>query len=390
MKYTRLIIGILLVLGAIWVILGEQISGASSNAYVNAQLVTLRSERAGKLVLPSRALGSAIAKGEPVGEMTDIFVDSVRLNDLGMEKSRKAAEIVSHKARLAALTEARAEMQARSETYQDHRAVELAARLRHARERLTILEQVPATTAEELVLAEAASEGTDWIPGAPALTALAIEHARERVAVLETELEAAKAAVFLGDGYNDAPYSDQRIEQIDTEIALEASMLEMAKSHLAAIEERRLQESLRVRTLSSGILESPVNGLYWQGFSADGVTVQRGDPVMQLVDCESIVVSLSVSESVYNSLELGQPATFRFIDQSRTYSGQISRLAGSGAADVYKTMAVAPSGKHLERYDVTVTVPELLTDTENPCALGRTGRVFFERRPLDVLRRIFG
>lgn len=65
------------------------------------------------------------------------------------------------------------------------------------------------------------------------------------------------------------------------------------------------------------------------------------------------------------------------------------RLAGAGAATVYRNLAVAPSSKHLERYDVTLLVSGLKDDPELACAVGRTGRVFFERRPLDWLRRLF-
>jgi hypothetical protein len=50
---------------------------------------------------------------------------------------------------------------------------------------------------------------------------------------------------------------------------------------------------------------------------------------------------------------------------------------------------VAPSARHLERFDVAVAVPGLQEDPELACAIGRTGRVFFDARPLDWLRGLF-
>lgn len=42
-----------------------------------------------------------------------------------------------------------------------------------------------------------------------------------------------------------------------------------------------------------------------------------------------------------------------------------------------------------ERYDVTLSVPGLRDDPEFNCAIGRTGRVVFDVRPLDWIRDAF-
>ena len=71
-------------------------------------------------------------------------------------------------------------------------------------------------------------------------------------------------------------------------------------------------------------------------------------------------------------------------------SANLARLAGSGAETVYRNLAVAPSQRHLQRYDVAVDVPGLAEDAGLACAIGRTGRVFFAARPLDWLRGLIG
>jgi hypothetical protein len=63
-------------------------------------------------------------------------------------------------------------------------------------------------------------------------------------------------------------------------------------------------------------------------------------------------------------------------------------LAGSGAETIYRNLAIAPSRQHLERYDVTLLSPAL-RDSDVGCAIGRTGRVFFDARPLDFVRRFW-
>ena len=56
MKFTRLVLGSAIVIAALWLIIGEQISGVSSNAVVNARLVTLRAPVAGTLDFDGNAL----------------------------------------------------------------------------------------------------------------------------------------------------------------------------------------------------------------------------------------------------------------------------------------------------------------------------------------------
>ncbi len=92
MEYTRLIIGFLIILAAGWVIVGEQVTGASANAVVTAPLNTVRAPAAGRLDLPGRALSAAIEDGEEIATVTDARADRVRLDDLHMERGFARAE----------------------------------------------------------------------------------------------------------------------------------------------------------------------------------------------------------------------------------------------------------------------------------------------------------
>lgn len=143
---------------------------------------------------------------------------------------------------------------------------------------------------------------------------------------------------------------------------------------------------MRLNLLSGAAVQSTANGQLWEILAADGEIVQRGQDVLRLADCDRVIVTLSVSENVYNRLKIGDSAAFRLSGDGRSFVGTIIRLAGSGAATVYENLAVAPSQRHLERFDVALLVPALRNDADLRCAIGRTGRAFFEARPLDVLR----
>lgn len=390
MKYGRLIIGLLAVVVALWIIVGEQMSGASADAVVNAPVVTVRAPVAGNLRMPTRQLGSWVAQGEILASVEDPIVDRVRLDDLLMEVRLEEAAQAQIAALLSETRSVREGLVERTRIYRARRLEELRERLDHAQARLAILEAggaAPAVSDQQLLAA--VDEESGRLPAEPRLEALVLSHARERVAVLRIALQAAQAHVFLGDGYNDAPNAEQRVVELDSEIAALASRLAEAEERTAAVQERVDRERIRVNGLTGGELQAPVEGLFWEILEANGVNVQRGDPVLRLVDCQAAMVTLSVTERVFNSLAIGQAAHFRPGGSSEVHEATISRLAGSGASTIYRNLAVAPGQRHLERFDVTLIVPALRQSGAEGCMIGRTGRAFFETRPLDGLRGLF-
>lgn len=389
MKYGRLILGLVAIAVAVWIIVGEQMSGATADAVVNAPIVTVRATVAGNLTVPTRQLGGRIAQGEVLASIEDPVVDRVRLDDLLMEARLEEATRVQIEALLSDTQAIRDTLVARTAIFREERLQELRTRLAHAEARLAILEaQGAIPDDDQQSLLDAVGDGTDRLPGEPRLDALVLDHARERVAVLQIALRAAEQNVFLGDGYNDAPNAEQRAIELESEIAALQSRLIEAQERSAAVRERADRERLRVNSLTGGDVSSPVTGLLWEVLQANGVNVQRGDPLLRLVDCQGTVVTASVTEGVYNALSIGDAAKFRLAGASSVYDATVARLAGSGAETIYRNLAVAPSQRHLERFDVALIVPQLAQSGPEACMIGRTGRAFFDARPLDVFRRL--
>lgn len=389
MRYRRLILGLIAIVVALWIIVGEQMSGASADAVVNAPLVTVRATVAGNLSVPSRQLGARTAEGEVIASIKDPIVDRIRLDDLLMEARLEEATRAQIEALLAETEASRDALLERTQIFRARRLEELRTRLSHAETRLAILEAsgAPADEGQERLL-DVVEQGTERLPGEPRLDGLVLDHARERVEVLKIALRAAEENVFLGDGYNDSPNAEQRAVELASEIAALQTRLTEAENRVAAVGERVDRERLRVNGLTGGEIRSPVAGLLWEILEADGVNVQRGDPLLRLLDCQATMVTASVTERVYNSLAVGDAARFRLGGTSTVYDATVARLAGSGAETIYRNLAVAPSQRHLERYDVALIVPQLAHLGVEGCMIGRTGRVFFDGRPLDRLRRL--
>lgn len=397
MRSVKIVSGLVVIFLALLVIVKEQTAGVSADAFINARLTTIRAPIAGSVEVVPRPLGARVNIGDNLGTIVDPFVDNVRLADLLQQRQTVEAERDQLMRTAAALNRSIETLGLRAAKYRQERIEQLKAqseaaavsvkvaeaRLRYARlslERSDRLSDQGIRTGEALEEARSLAEVAD----------LEVADAHETTEIARINLSAAEQGIFLGDGYNDAPYSEQRISELEVSRDQVQASAAAQSAVLQALETRISAEQVRVNRLASASLEANVSGVIWDYLTVSGETVQRGQDLVSLVDCQSTIVSLSVTERVYNQVSIGSSAQFRLNGSDRLLAGVVTRVAGSGASTVYKNLAIAPSERHLERFDVTLEVQALKQDPSLGCLIGRTGRVFFEERPLDWLRRIWG
>lgn len=396
MKTVRLAAGAVIAAGALYVLIGEQLGGTSADAVLNARLTTLRAPIAGEVSLDRRELGALVDKGEELGSISDPLVDTIRLKDLVLEQAYARAEArrlsdqaLDNDAAIAALEE-------RSRGHTNERIAQLHSRVTAARSRAgadeaRVEEAAAALSRSDQLQARGfeTEAARDRARAAQRVASRELQAAQDEAGALEIELAAARRGIMLADGVSDTPYSQQRTAELRLANHELDSRGEELRARIAALQERIDAERVRVNRLSGAPILSNVRGRVWQILTADGERVQRGQDLVRLVDCSSLMVTLSVSESVYNRLQIGDAAEFRLTGEDRLFPATVTRLAGSGAQTIYSNLAVAPSEEHLERYDVTLTVPSLNDNAQLGCAIGRTGRAFFGARPLDWARDLF-
>lgn len=366
MRFSRLVIGVLVICAALWVIISEQMAGASADAVVNAQTIMVRTPIAGVVRDADRALGSAVSAGDSLATIVDPAPDAVRLDDLVLQRDLAQIGIEQSQARRELLEQEVARLVQRTTRYRDLTVQELTIRLAEAKERVRLQSE--------------GGEGTDQI---------ALSQYREEAARLQVLLSGAEEGVFVAGGYNDAPAAEQRGDETRLALLELEQQIASQQSQLAAINRRIDQERIRVGRFGSATVTAPVGGIVWERLALSGSRVERGDPVLRLVDCSNVFVTLSVTQTVFNRLRPGATATFRFDGSGEVFTGTVARLGGTSAAGLYGSLAVAPSERHLERADVLLVLPELADNPELRCAVGRSGRAFFEVRPLDWLRGYF-
>lgn len=379
----------------LYVLVGEQMAGVSANAMVNAQVVTVRAPVDGVLELRVRNLGSRVESGEPLGMVTDPRPDELRLTDQVLTLAQTEADLRRLEDLTNALVTSRAAYVQQAQDYGSGRTQQVDARLAEANASLAAaqarLREAEATSRRATDLARQGIQTAADFNRARAAFEVAsqeVEVARNRITYLTIEAEAARRGVFLGDSYNDAPSSQQRVRELDQRIGELSAEVRERNRRIAILEDAIQEERVRLGRFRESTISAPAPGVLWEIMTGSGEYVRRAQDLLRLVDCSTTIVTASVRESVYNRLQVGDAVQFRLLDDGRIFDGVVARLAGAGAETVYRSLAIGPSAEHLRRFDVAINVPGLAAQPELACAVGRTGRAVFAGRPLDALRRL--
>ncbi|WP_271540139.1 HlyD family secretion protein [Bradyrhizobium sp. CCBAU 45321] len=390
-----------------YIIIGEHFAGTSADATLNARLYIVRAPIEGKVTLAVQSIGARISPGALIAELTDQRFDTARLLELDRDRTNQQIELDRLDGQREALSASRSRFDVQSTDYQRGRVRQIEARIAETKAAqdaaATRLRQADAEFRRANELSTRGVQTAAHLDRARATYDVAqqeLESAQQRVKYLETELTSARDGIFIGESCNDAPSSAQRIRELEQRLAELNVDKEQVKARIVQLDRQIAAERLRVNNLSFATLNASVIGLVWDILVDDGQYARRGQDLVKIVDCSTLIVTAGVSESLYDRLSVGTAVQFRLFRDDRIFNGTITRfrddrifdgtitrLGGSGAASLYTNLVVGPSAQHLQRFDVTVTVPDLAGEADVGCAIGRTGRVIFTAGPIAQFRR---
>jgi multidrug resistance efflux pump len=353
---------------------------SSVEAVVNARLVSLRAPIDGTIADFAPAIGAVTPKGRIMLHISNSRADRTRLDDLQRLLDQTEGERPAIAKRLTRLEELHQQVSQQARAFQ-------AGRVRELEERTMDLKaQVSATEASEFEAASTLAR-TKSLATTGYQTTVAVERA-ERDAKVATqnqkslnhrlfasvvELEAARRGEYVGDSYNDRPSSLQHADDLSVRIAEAEAELTTRDQRLTKLHAALEAESVRYSELSNAVLSSPTDGQVWEVMVSPGEEVRKGQDLLRLLDCSGALVTVTVRESVFNQLRIGDKAQFRFSSLSDRYDGTIVRMSGSAAPP--DNLAIQPTGLSSGGYRIAVSVPDLASSTQ--CGVGRTGTVVF-------------
>lgn len=210
-----------------------------------------------------------------------------------------------------------------------------------------------------------------------------IEAAKKQRIASDVRIEAAKRYVFMGDGHNDSAYSNQRIDQIDMELASNKALQEEARERIVQIQIQGNKEMDRIRTRRVKTVSSPVAGIIWQLPVSQGDSVVIADTLLRVIDCQSLFLDVLSDEVKFDHLKRGDAVEYRLYGDEAYRTGFIDIVQGSGmiAKDTSLAANLTPKDDKQSRVVIRIDEADLpaLQGEEKACNVGRKVIVRFNR-----------
>jgi multidrug resistance efflux pump len=382
-RLLKTLIGLLVVVAAGWMPVRALLETTSTEAVINARLITLRAPIEGQIgPLGAIAVGIDLQPGVVLVSIANPRAERGRLDDLRRLVDQLEGESKVLIARRHDLEVLHEELAAQARAFQAGRKDQLEARVAELMSELAAADarraEAETTLARTQALADSGTSSKMALERAKRDAAIAAETQAalgHRLGGVDVELSALRKGVYIGDNYNDRPQSLQRADEIALRLREASADIGHRQARLASLRTELAAEQDRYAERAAATLVAPVRGSIWEIMTAPGETVGRGQDLVRVLDCSGLVVTATVGETAYNQLRIGDAARFRFRGGRNDYQGRIVGLTGVATAPA--NLAILPSALAKEPYRVTVALPDLAKAER--CDVGRTGRVTFDK-----------
>jgi multidrug resistance efflux pump len=370
----------------------------SSQAVVNARIMTLHSPIEGTMTESPPPVGQAVAAGSPLLRVENLLVDDSHLEELKTEAASLAERVAALKKQREELEALKGRLGGHVRRYQAAAERRLQTRLDEARASAVAADAFAQQRRYKREQAERLSRG-NTVTMEEAITArLADDAARSKAAQAQAgvrhfsdELEALRLGLYpgQGDGGNDVPYSQQRIHDLEIRQLDIIARVEEFSARAAQVRRQLEIETARLGRQQGAVLKAPIDGVVWRRPLTAGSPVTRQTPVLQLLDASDIYVDAVVPAKSVGEIHPGDKVVIRLISTREEVAGAVQDILGQVALG--EDRALAAEAPKLCQGEVHVLVafegapPN--RDRFHPYNIGQPVEVRFAHRT-DPLRRL--
>jgi multidrug resistance efflux pump len=382
----------LLALGG-WNVVPGLIHPISTDAVVNAEVITVRAPTDGLLAEPGPAIGEKVEARQVLGRVRAATPERGRLDGLRLELSaqKNLAEALDREVSELGALDKRLGREAddyRSATSDRLRLEEVAAaaRVKGAEAALgkarAELERKRALFAKDLVapVAVATAEAEERSAGAD------LDAASAELGQVRSGRAALKRGTVADNG-SGAPYAAQRRDELRVKRLERSSERAAVRARVAELTRQLDDEETRVARLNRAELNSPATGVVWQRFATEGDGLRAGDPVFGVVDCKTLFLTAVLPKRYFTEVGAGDRARVHLLGQSEPITAVVQSVRAAGAGQANTSAAVTPVAE--EGRDVVVTLAvgtgELGGRPDNLCQVGQRASVTFALPALKPL-----
>jgi len=388
-QIVRLTVALAIVVIAIWQLAPLTVSDIRPNGVVNAKLVTIQAPISGQLVRAIPDVGEPVSGGSIVTRITDDTEPQALLAQLDGEyqllRSRKTALVE----KLSTLNGLRRELGERvremvtgSMESLHYKMLEAAARQKGW---MSVVKERDLSLARQKTLLADGHVAKARVEEAESLLEQAqqeVERARADEERYRKESGALEKGVFVGDGQNDVPYSQQRLDEVALAIADLNVQLTETNGRMASLEKQLRDESARAGRRESMLVRSPIDGLIWRRMATELATVTKNNDLAKILDCSDIRIEVPVDESLSDRMEIGAVVSVRLQGSPETFEGIISGVIGTRAVSPELEYAALPPLLKKDEVLLVVNIPDSGFEDrpETFCNVGRRAEVSIPSR----------
>ncbi|MDG2991201.1 HlyD family efflux transporter periplasmic adaptor subunit [Candidatus Synechococcus calcipolaris G9] len=377
----------------------------SRDAVVNGVLVTLRAPENGTIVDLITRVGDFIDPEDgPLAVIENDRASEETPQTIESEIARQRGELAAAQAKLQQLQGVLASAQGDAENQRNLEIIEsnlqvaaAQAELQSARAKLEDAQarQRLATINNKRFSSLAAQGVVSQAQADAALTELQQSQAQVRsqqrivdslarkVEALKTEVKAAQRGLTLRNTRSN--YDPRlRLQELQMQIGAQEAVIAGIEEAIAAQQTRLLQAEKELQQQQTSLVDSPVSGVVWEANARNGMFIQQGEPIMQVLDCDRRWVDVFVDEKYIKLLAPGTKATIELYGggNRQHFRGTVSHIrSGLGRLTPGEAQALPIPENYPRQSQIRVEFDPGESVNKNAfCYVGYTGQVTFDIR----------
>jgi hypothetical protein len=387
-RRARLLLAITLIGIGAWTFIPHVAYRIAPTAFVNAELVRVAAPMAGRLSRDLPRKGDIIEQAVTVNLTETLSPDRRHFLDLEEQMTVAKERANLAKRQLAEITELDGKLELRAQSYQSGMVERIGQEIVEAEaEKTGCLAEVNqrrdvGSRMEQLVKSGLASPiRTAEAFATREATVTRCEVANAKIERFKIERNSALTGVFLRDGANDAPYSQQqrdrlflRRQELETEILQQSSRQAQIVAEIAG-ERNRLEQTGR----SDVLLHA--DHVVWSVAASPGSSVTEGQTILDLADCAHRFVVVDLPEREFEQNKTGETSADRLIGSDHWKQGHIRRILGSADRKDDRLLAaqiVRPASSSIA-VEVELLQEGSSAERNSFCNIGRMAEVRFQR-----------
>jgi multidrug resistance efflux pump len=397
-RRARLLLALTLIALSAWAFLPHVAYRIAPTAFVNAEMIRVAAPMAGRLSKDLPRKGDMIERTITVNLIETLSPD--RRHFLNLEQQRTVAKDRADlaKRQLGEIKKLDDELQARTNSYQSGMVERIGQEIVEAEaEKTGCLAEVNqrrdvGSRMEKLVKSGYASPiRTAEVFATQEANVTRCEMASARIERFKIERNSAQGGVFLRDGANDVPYSQQQRDRLVLRRQELETEMQQQLSHAIQLASEAVEERNRLDETGHSDLLLHADHVVWSVSASPGSTVVEGQAILDLADCAHRFVVVDLPEREFEQVKAGDTAAVRLIGSDDWKQGKIRQVLGSAARSDDRLLAaqIARSISNSIAVEVELLRDDSDMERNSFCNIGRMAEVRFQRTGFGFADRLF-